>query len=72
MQLAYKEALYSVSFKLWAEEPVFDVGSACVLSGLLLHLSAHFGHGLLQLREAVLRVPCQVHAFAASMCLVSV
>ena len=68
LQLAHREALYSVSFVLQPSEAALGMGGACALSQLLLRLSAGFGHGLLQLREAAIRVPCQVHVFEASMC----
>lgn len=69
LQLAYRESLYSVSFELQERAWDLELRGACALGGLLHRLNAGFGHGLLQLRESVLRVPCRLHTFEASMCL---
>jgi hypothetical protein len=69
VQLAHRESCYSVSFDLVSGVDGLGLGGACALGRMLLHLNAAFGHGLLQLRESVLRVPCQLHVFEAFMCL---
>lgn len=69
LQLVHRASLCSVSFELRPLTGFATVDSACLLGRLLLQLSAGFGHGLLQLHESLLRLPCQVHAFEASMCL---
>lgn len=69
LQLAHRESLCGVSFELGGLGAALDASAACALGGLLVGLSTHFGQGLLHLREASIRVPCQLHFFEASMCL---
>ena len=69
LQLAHRESLCGVSFELGGPGAPLDASAACALGRLLVDLSAHFGQGLLQLREASVRIPCQLHTFEAFMCL---